>query len=544
MPENKLKAIFDEFVQIDNSYSRKFEGTGLGLALSKKIVELHGGYINVQSVENEETIFTVIIPNAIDTENLLTTMSNTANVTLEAELKEGCAPLNSAKTDRNNNASYAEVCSSSDISRNFTFRDDFGKKRKPVVLVVEDDLPTSELFTVNLIKSGYSVIHAYDGIEAVEKAREYKPFAILLDVMIPKKDGWEVLSDLKSDDITKSIPVVITSMIDNKDLGYALGATDYLVKPIDRETLIKTLSEFTLTTKRKKRQVNILLIDDEEITHEMIAKILEPAGFNLLHAYTGDEGLKLAIEYKPDLILLDLIMPDVNGFEVAENIKKHPVSSQIPIFIITSKDLTVEERMRLSNNIDRVIGKRIFSSEELTRSIRELELIYPHKAGLFDDVTGLLDHNYFNIRLAQEINRAKRYQIAFSVILIDVDNFKDYNDLVGSFHSDIALKKIADIFKKSLRGSDVVVRFGYDEFAIILNNTLKEPALYVANRFLSSIKEYPFYKEEELLSKLLTATFVVASYPEDGETPEEIISKIFNKLCELKSAGGNIVKEV
>ena len=253
VPENKLKAIFDEFVQIDNSYSRKFEGTGLGLALSKKIVELHGGYINVQSVENEETIFTVIIPNAIDTENLLTTMSNTANVTLEAELKEGCAPLNSAKTDRNNNASYAEVCSSSDISRNFTFRDDFGKKRKPVVLVVEDDLPTSELFTVNLIKSGYSVIHAYDGIEAVEKAREYKPFAILLDVMIPKKDGWEVLSDLKSDDITKSIPVVITSMIDNKDLGYALGATDYLVKPIDRETLIKTLSEFTLTTKRKKK---------------------------------------------------------------------------------------------------------------------------------------------------------------------------------------------------------------------------------------------------------------------------------------------------
>jgi len=547
VPKNKLKTIFDEFVQIDNSYSRKFEGTGLGLALSKKIVELHGGYINVQSVENEETIFTVIIPNAIDTESLLNAseISKNAGITSEDENKIENCYNNSDETGHN--TAYTAGGGSILNNRaniNFTFRDGFGKKRKPVVLVVEDDLPTSELFTVNLIKSGYSVIHAYDGIEAVEKAREYKPFAILLDVMIPKKDGWEVLSDLKSDDITKSIPVVITSMIDNKDLGYALGATDYLVKPIDRETIIKTLSEFTLTTKRKKRQVNILLIDDEEITHEMIAKILEPAGFNLLHAYTGDEGLKLAIEYKPDLILLDLIMPDVNGFEVAENIKKHPVSSQIPIFIITSKDLTVEERMRLSNNIDRVIGKRIFSSEELTRSIRELELIYPHKAGLFDDVTGLLDHNYFNIRLAQEINRAKRYQIAFSVILIDVDNFKGYNDIVGSFHSDIALKKIADIFKKSLRGSDVVVRFGYDEFAIILNNTLKEPALYVANRFLSSIKEYPFYKEEELPSKLLTATFVVASYPEDGETPEEIISKIFNKLCELKSAGGSIVKEV
>jgi diguanylate cyclase (GGDEF)-like protein/PAS domain S-box-containing protein len=557
VPENKLKTIFDEFVQIDNSYSRKFEGTGLGLALSKKIVELHGGYINVQSVENEETIFTVIIPNAIDAESLIDTseISRNAEITSLDDGKIDNCYVHSQDNKRNKSSAHSDEIEhntaytagiGSVLNQTSTpaFRDDFGKKRKPVVLVVEDDLPTSELFTVNLIKSGYSVIHAYDGIEAVEKAREYKPFAILLDVMIPKKDGWEVLSDLKSDDITKSIPVVITSMIDNKDLGYALGATDYLVKPIDRETLIKTLSEFTLTTKRKKRQVNILLIDDEEITHEMIAKILEPAGFNLLHAYTGDEGLKLAIEYKPDLILLDLIMPGVNGFEVAENIKKHPVSSQIPIFIITSKDLTVEERMRLSNNIDRVIGKRIFSSEELTRSIRELELIYPHKAGLFDDVTGLLDHNYFNIRLAQEINRAKRYKIAFSVILIDVDNFKDYNELVGNFHSDIALKKIADIFKKSLRGSDVVVRFGYDEFAIILNNTLKEPSIYVANRFLSSIKEYPFYKEEELSSKLLTATFVVASYPEDGETPEEIISKIFNKLCELKRAGGNIVKEV
>ncbi|MHB8291738.1 MAG: response regulator [bacterium] len=524
IPENKLKAIFNEFVQVDNSYSRKFEGTGLGLALTKKIIELHGGYINVQSIENEETTFSLIIPNAI----------NTYSLSEDADINQY---VNQTQTIDN------ELII--DKTQYKTFRDDFGKKRnKPVVLVVEDDLPTSELFTVNLVKSGYSVIHAYDGVEAIEKAKEYKPFAIPLDVMIPKKDGWEVLSDLKSDKTTRNIPVVITSMIDNKDLGYALGATDYLVKPIDKETLIKTLSEFTLTTKRKKRQVNILLIDDEEITHKMISKILEPEGFNLLHAYTGDEGLKIAIEYKPDLILLDLIMPDVNGFEVAENIKKHPVSSQIPIFIITSKDLTVEERMRLSNNIDRVIGKRIFSSEELTRSIRELELIYPHKAGLFDDITGLLDHNYFNIRLAQEINRAQRYQIAFSVILIDVDNFKDYTDIVGNFHSDIALKKIADIFKKSLRGSDVVVRYGYDEFAIILNNTLKEPALYVANRFLASIKEYPFYKEEELASKLLTATFVVASYPEDGETTEEIISKIFNKLCELKGTGGNTVKEI
>jgi len=237
-------------------------------------------------------------------------------------------------------------------------------------------------------------------------------------------------------------------------------------------------------------------------------------------------------------------MPDMDGFEVADNIKKHPISSQIPIFIITSKDLSVEERLNLSCNIERIIGKKAFSAEELSRSIRELEILYPQKAGLFDEITGLLDHNYFNIRLAQEINRAKRYNLVFTIIFIDIDGFKEYCDVVGDFHSDIALKKIADTLKKYLRGADVIVRFGYDEFAIILNNTLKEPAVYVANRFCAIIRDYPFYKEEELKTKKLTASFVVATFPENGDSPEELISKIYNRLCDVKNSGGDAIIEV
>ena len=507
------KNIFEEFVQADNNYSRQYEGTGLGLALTKKIIGLHGGHIHFESTPNEVTNFTFIIPNQFKAE-VIPEKSEEQEKTL--------ITIDSRSFFRNN-----------DIKRN-----------KPLVLVAEDDRATSELFTINLVNSGYSVAHAYDGIEAVEKAITLKPFAILLDIMIPKKDGWEALSDLKSDKDTKNIPVIITSVLDNKDLGFALGATDYLIKPIDKDTLIYTLSQFTLTSKRKRRQVNILLIDDEKVAHKMIEKILTPEGFNLLHAYNGEEGLRMSIELKPDLILLDLIMPDIDGFEVAENIKKHPISGQIPIFIITSKDLSVEERLRLSGNIERIIGKKAFSPEELSRSIRELEILYPQKAGLFDEITGLLDHNYFNIRLAQEINRAKRYNIAFSVIFLDIDHFKEYCDTVGNFHSDIALKKIADTLKKYLRGSDVVVRFGYDEFALILNNTLKEPAVYVANRFCTLIRDYPFYKEEELKPKNLTSSFVVASFPEDGDSPEELVSKIYTRLCDVKNSGGNAVVEV
>ncbi|MHB1703119.1 MAG: response regulator [bacterium] len=512
--DNFKNKIFEEFTQADNNYSRQYEGTGLGLALTKKIIELHGGHINFESVKNGLTDFTFILPNPLEAEKA-------AAMSVE-ETEKTLITVDAKTFFRNNNA----------------------KRNKPLVLVSEDDRPTSEILTINLVNSGYSVAHAYDGIEAVEKAKSLKPFAILLDIMLPKKDGWDVLNELKTDKDTKNIPVIITSIIDNKDLGFALGATDYLIKPIEKESLIHTLSQFTLTSKRKKRQVNILLVDDDPIVHKMIGKILADEGFNLVHAYNGEEGLKMAIELKPDLILLDLVMPDIDGFEVAENIKKHPISAQIPIFIITSKDLTVEERLKLSGNIERIIGKKSFSAEELSRSIRELELIYPQKAGLFDEITGLLDHNYFNIRLAQEINRAKRYNIAFSVVFLDIDNFKEYCDLVGNFHSDIALKKISEILKKMLRGSDVIVRFGYDEFAIILNNTLKDAAVFVANRFCSVIRDYPFYKEEELNSKKLTASFIVASFPKDGETPEELVSKIYNKLCDIKSSGGNAVAEV
>ena len=255
--DNFKNKIFEEFTQADNNYSRQYEGTGLGLALTKKIIELHGGHINFESVKNGLTDFTFILPNPLEAEKA-------AAMSVE-ETEKTLITVDAKTFFRNNNA----------------------KRNKPLVLVSEDDRPTSEILTINLVNSGYSVAHAYDGIEAVEKAKSLKPFAILLDIMLPKKDGWDVLNELKTDKDTKNIPVIITSIIDNKDLGFALGATDYLIKPIEKESLIHTLSQFTSAT----------VFPPELLISQSLLYILETSSSGVSPSFGNEATIKEAVNF-------------------------------------------------------------------------------------------------------------------------------------------------------------------------------------------------------------------------------------------------------
>ena len=208
-PEDKER-IFDEFEQAGSAFSQKYGGVGLGLALTKKLVELHGGNITVESNLGEGSTFTFHIP-----------VSSPA-----------AAPAETVAAMENIEA----------VSLHFPWM----KDAAPLILVVEDDLSTTELLTLHLTQAGYKVAHAFNGEEAIEKAKSLQPFAITLDVLLPKKDGWEVLQQLKTDPITAEIPVIIHSIVDNKDLAFALGATDYLLKPLDKEALFTKLDEITL----------------------------------------------------------------------------------------------------------------------------------------------------------------------------------------------------------------------------------------------------------------------------------------------------------
>jgi signal transduction histidine kinase/DNA-binding response OmpR family regulator len=316
--------IFEEFHQLEATAARQYEGTGLGLALTKKLVELHGGRIWVQSALGEGSTFGFTLP-----------------VVEPSVTPPATRPL----------------------------LEEIGR---PVILLVEDDPKTRELLRFSLSRVGFRMAEALDGEEAVMQARSLQPALIILDILLPKKDGWEVLRELKEDAVTRDIPVVIVSIVDEPERGFSLGAADYLLKPLDREDFLRRLGRFSFTTKVRVRPVKVLIIDDDPVAVDTLAGILEPLGFKLFMASSGQHGLELAVEQQPDLIIVDLVMPEISGFEVVQRLKEHTRTQAIPIFAMTIKDLSVEDKQKLNSLVAAVISKRTFAKEEFLEAIDQL----------------------------------------------------------------------------------------------------------------------------------------------------------------------------
>jgi diguanylate cyclase (GGDEF)-like protein/PAS domain S-box-containing protein len=506
-----LDRIFFEFEQVDNGLSRKYEGTGLGLALTKRLIELHGGEIFVESEEGMGSTFTIVMPlvDITDKEEPLTIQ----------EYPEKKTFLNDDETRP--------------MSR---------RGAPPLILIVEDDPATSEVLTLYLVQGGYRVAHASHGDEVLQRIRELRPFTVLLDVMLPGKDGWEVLQEVKCDPELKDIPVVISSVIDNKDLGFALGASDYIVKPVDKISLLKKMEELSSCLNKRKGELCILCIDEHEDSLDLLKSYLEPSQYNIMTANSGKKGIEDAVKYRPDLIILNLMMSESDGFGIVQELKVNAVTVDIPILALTSKDLSVNDWLRLAGKIEKFIQTSCFSKEDLLKYIRNLELTYPARAGLLDEVSGLLDHCYFNMRLAQETSRTGRHKGTFTNIVLDLDNFTEYIKAHGIHRANICIRKIAEFMRKSLRSSDVITRIGIDEFAVILSNTPKSAAEVVARRCLAYIEEYPFYGAEIMPQQKVTASIAIINYPGDASSPYELILKSDQLLRKAKAKGGRRIE--
>lgn len=333
MTPEQLKKLFKPFSQAEASTARDYGGTGLGLALSKRFTELMQGRIKVESEPGKGSAFTVRLPT-----NVVSAKQHERTLSQMIESGEWAAK------------SGAERPLGADSH---------------LVLVIDDDLAVHDLLRDILTREGFRVATAKDGPEGLRMARELQPAIITLDVKMPGKDGWSVLNELRSEPSLESIPVIMISVSDEAQRGYALGA-EYLTKPIDRQRLTELLRKY----RGQNQTPAALVVDDDPNIRGVLVRLLEEQSWEVDEAENGIAALRRVADTTPDLILLDLMMPQMNGFDFVAQLRKNTAWQNIPIVVLTAMDLGPDELARLNGGVERVLEKGAYSLDELKREIR------------------------------------------------------------------------------------------------------------------------------------------------------------------------------
>jgi two-component system cell cycle response regulator len=454
------------------------------------------------------------------------------------------------------------------------------EKGAPTILVVDDEALNVKLLSARLGTFGYHIMKAYSGFEALEIVEARGPDLILLDIMMPGMDGYEVLGKLKENDRTKFIPVVLITALDGKDektRGLEAGADEFLNKPVNAtelETRVRSLlrmkkykEQLTVrieaednfgsseknhaTDERGEHLPTVLVVEDDPKDADIIAGHLDEMPLNMMMAGTGSEAIKILEEEKIDLVILDLLLPDRDGIDICRWIKENDSRATMQVVIVTTlDDLKVKIRgieegaddyfvkpfnpQEIKARVTALLKKKSFMDRLSARASNAM------KAAITDRLTGVYNHAFFKHALDLEVKRSLRHNDEMALLIVDIDDFKKINDTFGHPAGDRALATFGEILKAAVRDVDIVARYGGDEFVAILPYSGRQAALRVAERLQSMLRS----RTVELAGLErpecgITASIGIAVFPENGLNADTLKDVADSALYHAKKQGKN-----
>ncbi|WP_018295343.1 ATP-binding protein [Mariprofundus ferrooxydans] len=516
IPAADLEKIFEPFVQVHGGLARAYEGTGLGLALTRRQVRMLGGDVSGESREGDGSTFIIRLP--FDT------------VVVESDERAAADDDVQAGVDASYHAISDEVDEVDEIIPSHG-------PRPRIIIIDEQDARGATVARSLEAEGWYETVVCSNVEDGIQAAASAFPFLIMLGLSADGELTHRNLQDIKSCRPIHDTPVILVGGTDDTP-EYSMGEVGVIAKGMSQHQMVDVISRYGRMVPVRQALPTVLVIDDDASVRELLKEMLVQGGYRTLLAANGEEGIHKAIEREPDLIILDLMMPGMSGFDVMTSLRKNPSVADIPVLIFTAKDLSREEILQLGHQADRVLLKGDSNQKEIMRHLQRLELLYPVQAHLIDTTLGCFNQRYMRRRLAQEVANGLRHQRVFSLLGWEMDGYEAYAKEHGERWAVAALKEMAETVKALIRHGDVFARISENRFEIFLPAVMPSGAARVAEKLRLRIQHQRFPLPQGAVAGF-TASFGVVHFPLDGEDSERLMKLLQSRIDEACQSGGN-----